>query len=205
MRSSPELCEIIARRTEPSEATSTRMCATPVTACLTPSRRGHSARTMLWPRSRMRSVVMRGWSSEGRYYCCVVVQAPTTSATLQDHHRIAIRIEAVPLIDCLPVGPHRQLVSRERGDEHHEGGAGKMEIRDQFVHGAEAIGRTNEQACFSRSLGKGSVIAHRALEGARTRRADGPDRPARAANVVQRRGRFRWYVEALLVHDVLRG
>src|SRR5688500_1611410 len=66
MRSSPELCEIIARRTEPSEATATRMCATPVAACLTPSRRGHSGRTMLWPRSRMRSVVMRGWSSEGR-------------------------------------------------------------------------------------------------------------------------------------------
>src|SRR3954471_7737506 len=51
------------------------------------------------------------------------VKSKLTSSPSYDRHRVAVGVEAVSLGDRLSIRAHRQVVTRERGDEHDQRGA----------------------------------------------------------------------------------
>src|SRR5690348_2968645 len=66
-----------------------------------------------------------------------------TATALDDRHRIAVRVEPVAGVDRFAVRAHRQIVARKCGDEHDERRAREMEVRDQAIHRAKRIWRTD--------------------------------------------------------------
>src|SRR5690606_23488379 len=83
---------------------------------------------------------------------------------LDDEHRIAVRIEAVPFLDRDPVGPHHVLVPAERGDEHEERRAREVEVREESVDGPEPVRRADEEIGPPRSRPHGPVLARDRLQ-----------------------------------------
>ena len=65
-------------------------------------------------------------------------------AALHHGHRVAVRIEPVLLLDRLPIGAHHKLIPPERAHEHQQRRAGKVEVREQAVHGPKSVRRINE-------------------------------------------------------------
>src|SRR5690242_9895257 len=86
-----------------------------------------------------------------------------TEPVLDDRHRVAVRVEAVAGLDRFAVRAHRQLIARECSDEHDERRAREMEVRDQAIHRAKCIRRTDEEASVTSALGERPVRAHGAL------------------------------------------
>ena len=59
----------------------------------------------------------------------------------EDRHRIAVRVEAVALVDRRPVRVHGQIIASERRDEHDERRTRKMKVGDEPIDHPQPSGR----------------------------------------------------------------
>src|SRR5689334_15864789 len=94
---------------------------------------------------------------------------------LDDSHCVAIRIKTVAFLDCEFVRPHGEIVARKGCNEHEQGRARKVKVRDHSVHCFEAIWWPNEDAGLAGVCGEQAVISSGGLQGAHRGCANGPD------------------------------
>ncbi len=59
----------------------------------------------------------------------------------EDHHRVTVGVEAVPLGHRVRVRGLDQLAAGEGAHQHQQGGAGQVEVGEQAIHHAEVVAR----------------------------------------------------------------
>src|SRR6185503_19094716 len=91
-----------------------------------------------------------------------------------DGHRVAVRIKAIPVRNGFAIRAHRQLVPRERGDEHDQRRTWQMQVGDDAVDRPKPIWRPNEDARLTLSRANDAVFVRRAFQRAHARRPHGP-------------------------------
>src|SRR6185503_11106746 len=130
-------------------------------------------------------------------------QVYLTPLISDDHHGVAVRVEAVSLGERNAIRLHRELVAGERRDEHEERGARKMKVGDEPVHAAKGIRRPNEEARLAAGRAKGTRIGNDRLKRPGRGRANGPDLSSALPYGVEAVSDRRAHVVPLLVHEVL--
>src|SRR5690242_21262075 len=68
----------------------------------------------------------------------------------ENHHRVAVRVETIFRLDRRTVRAHRQIIARERRDEHDECRARQVEVGDQAVDDTKFRRRPKENARLDR-------------------------------------------------------
>src|SRR5882762_2704816 len=98
---------------------------------------------------------------------------------------VAIGIEAVALGNGFRVSRLHGFDAAKRADEHEEGRARQVEIRQKNVDRLEAIAGRDEQRGLAAKGSDDPIIAGRGFQSARGRGSDGDDASARGAGRVQ--------------------
>jgi hypothetical protein len=59
----------------------------------------------------------------------------------RDQHGVAIAVKAIPLLDGLAICGEDAFTTGERGNQHQQGRARQVEIRDEALDDAKAVAR----------------------------------------------------------------
>src|SRR5688572_12375004 len=91
------------------------------------------------------SVALMGESSTASIVTISAQIAGNHCLLRQQQHRVTERVEPVSLADRLPVGVEHEFLTRERTDEHQQGGFRKMEVRQQGIDHPKVVPGENSQ------------------------------------------------------------
>src|SRR5882672_1809317 len=101
--------------------------------------------------------------------------SPSITGRTINQHRVAVGIEAITLLDGVPIGFAYGLDSGERRDEHEQGRSRQVEVGDQLVDHAEPESGDDEQVGLGFAGDRGAVDCGRGFEAAHGGRADGDE------------------------------
>ena len=85
----------------------------------------------------------------------------TCTKSSPDEHAVAVTEKAVPLAHGFLVRLQYQLSCGKRADQHQQGRARQMKIRQQHVHMAKGVGRADKNVCCA--VPRGSLSGHNLL------------------------------------------
>src|SRR5687767_10371801 len=72
------------------------------------------------------------------------------ASSLQNQHRVAVAVEAIPGGDGVTVGAEHALAAGKGGHQHQERGLRQVKVRNQSLHDPEGMPRADKQLRFSR-------------------------------------------------------
>src|ERR1044071_8507609 len=122
---------------------------------------------------------------------------------LGNQHTVAVAVEAVARADGVAVGGEHEVAAGEGGDEDEERGAREVEVREDRVHGAEAVAGRDGEAGLAATRANLPRLVRGRFERAHRSCADGDDAAPTLAREVDLMGRLRADLEALGLDAVL--